>query len=621
MELYRSHDSKQDRNVTLAPAPNSLATEFGAPIADRATAQSPRGRFRVGHYVLATYVVVAISIALGCWTLIRQDHERQQHAQEIQLASLTRALQEYVSRSLQEANAALIAVNDDMSRLTGQPTRIQTQVLREKTAQQLALHPHIAAMAAYSVSAGETVITRQANIPQNITPVRPGNLDRALQLPFQILAPFRGAEGKWFLPLYLAVRPLGDQNWSGISILIDLDYIAAFYQDIRLSADDEIHLLDLKGHSLISFPADTQSIGNTLISANGLMPGVPTHEAAGLTNAAININGQTHIGTFSRLREFPLIVGTSRSQEAADAEFFEMRRRLILISTLLIALLGLLTWLFYYDIRRREASRQVLDELNASLEAGVRQRTAELEQSNRELVAFSYSVSHDLRAPLRAINGFAHALKEDNLEQLDAQGREYLERIYRASVRMGELIDELLNLANVSRAPLKLRPLDLAEIAREIVEDLRIASPGRKVEFHAPERLYAEGDETLLRNALYNLLHNAWKFTRSKNPALISLSVEEEAESIRYIVEDNGIGFDIAHAKRLFQPFQQLHVNQGYGGMGIGLASVRRIIERHGGSIWAESAPDAGARFIFVLPRPARVLRRRTRGTAQNETR
>ncbi|GAA5161809.1 sensor histidine kinase [Viridibacterium curvum] len=287
------------------------------------------------------------------------------------------------------------------------------------------------------------------------------------------------------------------------------------------------------------------------------------------------------------------------------------RNRLIAGAGVLLGMLAFMLWIIYRDSQRREADQQELAEINASLEDRVRQRTAELEQSNRDLVGFSYSISHDLRAPLRAINGFSHALLEDAGEQLDEQGRDHLGRIMRASLRMGELIDELLNLANVLRRPLNIKTVSLTALANDVFAELRITDPERQAELHVQDEMFAEGDESLLRNAISNLLHNAWKFTQQSWPTYISITAESTPEFMRYTVADNGVGFDMAHAKRLFQPFQQLHADQGYGGMGIGLASVRRIIERHGGSIQAESSPGEGARFVFTLPHKVAVVRRR----------
>jgi signal transduction histidine kinase len=227
-------------------------------------------------------------------------------------------------------------------------------------------------------------------------------------------------------------------------------------------------------------------------------------------------------------------------------------------------------------------------------------RSAEraMEASNRELEAFSYSVAHDLRAPLRGINGFARALAEDYAEKLDGGAREYLERIDAATQRMGELIDALLALSRLSRAELRRGPVNLTQVADGIVKQLRANDPSREVEFTNAEGVVADGDGSLLRAVLENLLGNAWKFTGKQTPATIAFGVEPGPT---YFVRDNGAGFDMAHAAKLFAPFQRLHTQREFTGTGIGLATVQRIVSRHGGRVWAEGAVGRGATFRFTL--------------------
>ena len=247
--------------------------------------------------------------------------------------------------------------------------------------------------------------------------------------------------------------------------------------------------------------------------------------------------------------------------------------------------------------KRAEAER-------AELTRQLARYTAELEAANRELEAFSYAVSHDLRAPLRSIDGFSQALLEDYGDRLDAPGQDYLRRVRAATQRMGELIDDLLELARVTRAELRREPVDLSELARGIVERLREAEPGRQVEFVIAGALAAEGDPRLLRIVLENLLGNAWKFTSGRPNARIEFgSADRDGERV-YFVRDNGVGFDMAYAQRLFGAFQRLHTSAEYPGTGVGLATVQRIIHRHGGRIWAEAQPEAGATFSFALEPP-----------------
>ncbi|ABG03278.1 histidine kinase [Rubrobacter xylanophilus DSM 9941] len=229
-----------------------------------------------------------------------------------------------------------------------------------------------------------------------------------------------------------------------------------------------------------------------------------------------------------------------------------------------------------------------------------------LEEANRELEAFSYSVSHDLRAPLRSIEGFSQILLEDYGERLDAEGRDYLNRVRRASQRMALLIDALLGLSRLGRREVRLARVDLSRMAREIVEELRQREPGREVEVRVEDGLEATADPGLVKVALENLLGNAWKFTAREERAVIEFGrAVREREPGRplscYYVRDNGVGFDMAYAGKLFGPFQRLHTEEEFEGTGVGLATVWRVVRRHGGVIWAEAAEGEGAAFYFTL--------------------
>ncbi len=250
---------------------------------------------------------------------------------------------------------------------------------------------------------------------------------------------------------------------------------------------------------------------------------------------------------------------------------------------------------------RLRAQAQVLA-LNRTLEARVALRTRELTRANEELESFAYTISHDLRAPLRAIDGFSRMVAERHGDAFDEVGRGYIARVRAATARMSELIDALLKMARVSRTELRREPLDLSAIATDVAAELQQAEPGRRVEFDIEPGLVASGDSTLVRNLLGNLLGNAWKFTRDRDPARIGLRRRVQGGETWFEVSDNGIGFDPAYAGKLFRPFQRLHAADEFAGEGVGLASVKRIIERHGGVIFGEGLPGEGARFRFTLP-------------------
>jgi two-component system NtrC family sensor kinase len=229
----------------------------------------------------------------------------------------------------------------------------------------------------------------------------------------------------------------------------------------------------------------------------------------------------------------------------------------------------------------------------------------ELKSKNSELEAFSYSVSHDLRAPLRSIDGFSKLLLDDHAGQLDAKGQDYLQLVRESAQRMGELIDDLLLLSQVGRTDLSRYPIDLSGIASGVAEGLKKKDPDREVQWCIEDQLLVEADSGLMRVVLDNLLGNAWKFTAKVSAARIEVGTEQQEGVTVFFVRDNGAGFNMDYAKKLFSPFQRLHTESEFAGTGIGLATVHRIVDRHGGRIWADSAVDHGATFYFTIP-PAR---------------
>lgn len=250
------------------------------------------------------------------------------------------------------------------------------------------------------------------------------------------------------------------------------------------------------------------------------------------------------------------------------------------------------------DARAARARAAEQAELLVQLE----EKNHELAALNRELEVFAYSVSHDLRQPLRSLDGFSQVLLDRYEGDLDDRGRHYLERIRAGAQRMGLLIDGLLLLSRVGRHELRPRPIDLAALARRVFERLEDSEPERTVVLIAPPELPAFGDPTLLESLLENLLGNAWKFTADRDQARIEVGSEERAEGRAWFVRDDGVGFEMEHADRLFAPFQRLHSDREFAGTGIGLATVQRIVHRHRGRIWAESLPGEGATFYFTLP-------------------
>ena len=251
---------------------------------------------------------------------------------------------------------------------------------------------------------------------------------------------------------------------------------------------------------------------------------------------------------------------------------------------------------------QRERAQQELSMHRDHLEELVEERTTALQVANRELEAFSYSVSHDLRAPLRTLDGFSSALIEDFGTELGETGEDYLNRIRAASQRMARLIDDMLLLSRLTRSDMRRNEIDLSPMAEEVIENLREGEPERSVEVRIEPGLTASADERLVRVLLQNLIGNAWKFTSKQDRATIEVAHANGDPGV-FCVRDDGVGFDMSYADKLFGAFQRLHSSGEFEGTGVGLATVQRIVHRHGGRAWAESEPGAGATFYFTLPR------------------
>ena len=255
--------------------------------------------------------------------------------------------------------------------------------------------------------------------------------------------------------------------------------------------------------------------------------------------------------------------------------------------------LGQLSWEIFERLRTEDDLR--------SAHAEVQRRTQELAETNKELETFSYSVSHDLRAPLRTITGFSDLLFKQYADKLDDKGRHHLTWVAKGAEKMNQIIDDLLHLSRFSRQDVKRQDVDLSRIAGTLVEELRRAHPDRRVTVEIKEGIIASVDPQLIKAALSNLLDNAWKFTSKTEHARIEFGTFERDGKTVYCVKDNGAGFDQKSAPRLFSPFQRLHSDQEFEGTGIGLATVERVVRRHGGTIWAEGKTGEGAAFFFTL--------------------
>lgn len=258
--------------------------------------------------------------------------------------------------------------------------------------------------------------------------------------------------------------------------------------------------------------------------------------------------------------------------------------------------------LSFMDVTKLKQAEREVRELNEELEKLVKERTAQLEATNKEIESFSYSVSHDLRMPLISIQAFSRLLIEKYASRLDAKGKRFLSAIQKSSKQMDQLINGLLALSKLKKQELKATEIDMGNLARDVFEELKTVNPGRVVKLVVHHPPTGVGDSSMIRQVVVNLLSNAMKFTRKREEAVIEIGGSYDGDETIYYIKDNGVGFNMAEADKLFGVFQRLHSADEYEGTGIGLTIVQRIITRHGGRVWAEAKPDEGATFYFTLP-------------------
>jgi len=394
----------------------------------------------------------------------------------------------------------------------------------------------------------------------------------------------------------IPIKAADEERIIGILVLqVPLDALFGWSAAIGITPSEAIYLFDRKGR-LAMHPA---------LTSRGHI--VDFFDTPAVRKA---LSGESGIETMfnplendDRIAAYVPVPGIKWGVIAAEPTQIAFQQRNATIARLLVlyGCILLIAGVFAYVIVRTVGSLKRAEETNQALNLDLQHRAAELEAANKELESFSYSVSHDLRAPLRSIDGFSLALLEDNVDRLDTAGKDYLQRIRGASERMAQLIDDLLNLSRVARRAITRETVDLSAMADSIVGELQRAEPERRVDFSAKKSLTVDGDERLLRVALENLLGNAWKFTAKSGQPKIELGVMQDNGSPAYFVRDNGAGFDMAYADKLFGPFQRLHAMAEFTGTGIGLATVQRIVHRHGGRVWAESEVGKGATFYFTL--------------------
>lgn len=387
-----------------------------------------------------------------------------------------------------------------------------------------------------------------------------------------------------------------DEEINGILVLqVQLNALVEWSKSIDMESPGFTYITDRKGR-LATHPK-LPSAGEIFDHSNLPVVQHVLRGRSGIETIVDPVMGDERVAAYAPVAGLGWGVIVTEPLETAFAKRDGNLSRLIIRHGLIFLLSCGLAYVILRAVLKLKEAEEKIQTLNRELQ----QRAIRLERANKELEAFSYSVSHDLRAPLRSIDGFSEALVEDYGDKLDGQGKNYLQRVRAATRRMGMLIDDLLNLSRVSRGEIRAEGIDLSALAQEVALELRKAEPDRHVDLRIEKDIRVVADRRLLRIAMENLIGNAWKFTAKTAEAQIQFGVSGGNGSRIYFVRDNGAGFDMAYASKLFGAFQRLHTTAEFNGTGIGLATVQRIIHRHNGTIWAEAKVDEGATFYFTL--------------------
>ncbi|HMN92114.1 MAG TPA: ATP-binding protein [Hydrogenophaga sp.] len=406
--------------------------------------------------------------------------------------------------------------------------------------------------------------------------------------------------GRWVFIVSRAVLREGVFDGT-VHLLVSTEHVARRLAALSLRPTDIVSLVHPNGDLLAHSANNTGAMSRKVPADRPFL--LDGRAEAGTFRFESPLDARWRTAGWRRLPDSGLVTVVGLSDEGVLAPLQALMQRdwvfKLLLSGLFVAGGGLIMLL----LGRVGRSQALLETLTGELEQRVQARTRDLAMLNAELESFAYSVAHDLRTPLRSIHGFASLLEEDQAERLDDTGRSHLRRIQAGAKRMGQLITDLLSMTQLGRATLKVSPVDLSAMATDIASELDRNDPRRRVEWQIEEGLRAEADPVLVRAVLQNLLGNAWKYTGQNPQARISLRRESTASGLHtFVVQDNGAGFDMAFVQQLFQPFRRLHAHDEFEGSGVGLATVKRIVERHGGSVGAEGVPGQGAKFRFSLP-------------------
>jgi signal transduction histidine kinase len=557
---------------------------------------------QLARVVIGAYLLAAILIAsAAAWYAWQNRSERIAGAID-ESRTLARALDEHAQRAFDAVDVVLHSVADDLV-AAGGVANLPAQDLRRDFNRLLPLLPQVTSLFVFrrdlQLHAASDAYPAASTDGAALSHVRM-HRDGATTSLYIGTPQLSAASGRWTIPVSRRITGADGAFLGVIGAVIDSNHFDTFYRELDLQPDENLVLVRADGILLFRFPPITAlQPGADLAKISPIFQQPRPLKDTTTLRIISKLDGRERIITYREIVNPALLAGHAHEVDILLAPW---RRDTLALGVWVFVVLGALSvllWVVLHQIRRRAAAEQ---RHHAMLESRVRERTAALKHTNEELEAFSYSVSHDLRSPLNVVGGYMYLLRHDYAPAFTAEAKEMLDEIEVSVKSMTRLIEDLLGMARVSRQRISKDRVDLSALAAEITQQLAAAHPQHAVEVQIMPGIVAQADAGLLRIALQNLLGNAWKYS-AKNPRpRIEFGAQTSGGEYVYHVRDNGAGFDMKDAEKLFRPFQRLPGSQGYEGTGIGLTTVARIIQRHGGRIWADSAPGEGATFRFTLP-------------------
>lgn len=542
---------------------------------------------------------------LLAFSLHQSYREYEEHA-EVTAQNFSRLLAQDIGGDIDKIDVALLGAADEIERQVASGG-VDRQALNAFLARQQRRLPEIFslratdAMGIVSHGLGVDPAARQDNSDREYFVRQRDNPHAGLVITKPV---FTRIDKRWAVPISRSVH-LPDGSFGGVVYVnLGLDYLTKTFSIIDVGRRGSVSLRDAEMNvfAVYPLPPDLGKVIGAKLVVPELQALIQAGREAGTYVTRNTLDGVERNYAVRRVADYPLYVVVGRATGEYMAPWRDQTVKTVLLALLFCFATLTSSWLIYRDIRARKQAEATVRQLNAELEQRVLQRTAQLEAMNKELEEFSYSMSHDMRTPLRALDGFSKILLEEHDASLDAEGKRLLKVLRDNARRMGRLVDDILRFLSVGRQKMEPGPVDMAELVAEIFAGLQAAHPARKLRLESAALPAAWGDRDMLGEALRNILSNAVKFSPTDGEVLIEVGGSTEKNENVYSVGDHGIGFDMRYVDKLFRVFERVHPTGQYEGSGIGLAIVKRIITRHGGRVWAQGKVGEGATIYFALP-------------------